>query len=387
MAAFVVVMIAATVAIRRHQGETVTGEMTTPQTGIIHAPFGTTPDGQAVTVFTLSNAHHMEVRVMTYGGIILSIKVPDRDDKIDDVVLGYDSLADYVRGSPYFGAIVGRYGNRIGKAHFALDGKDYLLAANNGPNALHGGLKGFDKVVWQARTLQNDTGVGLVLRHTSPDGDQGYPGTLVAQVTYILTDSNQLIVEYHATTDKATPVNLTNHTYFNLAGAGKGNILGHILTLDADRMTPVDSMLIPLGTITPVAGTPFDFRKPTPIGARIDNKDKQLKNAGGYDHNMVINRTGPGLVHFAHVVEPTSGRTLDVSTTEPGVQFYTGNFLDGSNSGKNGIPYMKHFGFCLETQHFPDSPNRANFPSTILRPGATYDSQTIFAFGVAAAAQ
>lgn len=349
--------------------------------GVTHAPFGTAPDGQRVELLTLTNARGMEVRVMTYGGIILSIKVPDRNGKFDDVVLGYDSLAAYVKSSPYFGAIVGRYGNRIAKGRFTLDGKTYVLAVNNGPNALHGGLKGFDKVVWQAKTLQNDEAIGVVLTHTSPDGDEGYPGTLVAQVTYILTDANELIVEYHATTDKATPVNLTNHSYFNLAGAGKGDILGHVLTLDADKMTPVDSTLIPLGTITPVAGTPFDFRTPTAIGARIDSANQQLKNGGGYDHNFVINGGGTALVHFAHVEEPVSGRTLDVSTTEPGVQFYTGNFLDGTNIGKGGVPYLKRFGFCLETQHFPDSPNHPNFPSTILRPGAPYDSRTVFAFG------
>jgi aldose 1-epimerase len=382
-AAFVVLMVAVVVTIRRNHGAKVTGQTGAARATITHAAFGTAPDGHAVEVFTLTNAHGMEVRVMTYGGIILSIKVPDRDGKIDDVVLGYDSLAGYVKGSPYFGAIVGRYGNRIAHAQFTLDGKTYKLAANNGPNALHGGLKGFDKVVWQAKPLQNDGYVGVALTHTSPDGDEGYPGTLVTQVTYTLTNENELMVAYYATTDKATPVNLTNHTYFNLAGAGKGDILGHLLTLEADRMTPVDSTLIPLGTITSVAGTPFDFRVPTPIGARIDNKDLQLKNGGGYDHNMVIARGGTGLAHFAHVEEPTTGRTLDVATTEPGVQFYTGNFLDGSNVGKGGIPYQKRFGFCLETQHFPDSPNNPDFPSTIVRPGTPYGSLTVFTFGVA----
>jgi aldose 1-epimerase len=362
---------------------TQTGGGTMPiHAGVTHAPFGTAPDGQPVRVLTLTNTGGMEVRVMTYGGIILSIKVPDRNGKLDDVVLGYDSLAAYVKSSPYFGAIVGRYGNRIAKGKFTLDGKTYALAVNNGPNALHGGLKGFDKVVWHAKTLQNDEAIGVVLTHTSPDGDEGYPGTLVAQVTYILTDANELIVEYHATTDKATPVNLTNHSYFNLAGAGKSDILGHVLTLEADSMTPVDSTLIPTGKIVPVAGTPFDFRTATAIGARIGAPDSQIKNGGGYDHNFVLNRTSAGLTHFARVVEPTTGRTLDVSTTEPGVQFYTGNFLDGTNIGKGGVAYQKRFGFCLETQHFPDSPNHPNFPSTILRPGAVYDSRTVFAFGV-----
>ena len=358
------------------------GTMST-EAGVKREPFGQTPDSQAVELLTLTNAHGMEVRAMTYSGIIISLKVPDRNGTLGDVVLGYDSLAGYVKGSPYFGAIVGRYGNRIARARFTLDGKTYTLAANNGPNALHGGLRGFDKVVWHAETFRKDSGAGVVFTFTSPDGDQGYPGTLTTAVTYTLTDANELIVDYHATTDKATPVNLTQHTYFNLAGAGKGDVLGHRLMLAADSMTPIDSTLIPTGAIAPVAGTPFDFRTATAIGARIDAPDAQIHNAGGYDHNFVLNRAGPGLIHVAHVLEPTSGRTLDVSTTEPGVQFYTGNFLDGSNVGKGGVAYRKHDGFCLETQHFPDSPNHPNFPSTILRPGAVYRSRTVFAFSVA----
>jgi aldose 1-epimerase len=352
------------------------------QAGVTRAPFGAAPDGQPVELLTLTNAHGMEVRAMTYGGIIVSLKVPDRNGAMDDVVLGYDSLAGYVKASPYFGAIVGRYGNRIAKGHFTLDGKAYTLAVNNGPNALHGGLKGFDKVVWHAETFKNDSGVGVVLTYTSHDGEEGYPGALTAAVTYTVADGNTLTVNYHATTDKATPVNLTQHTYFNLAGAGKGDILGHVLTLSADSMTPVDSTLIPTGAIVAVAGTPFDFRAPVAIGARINAADAQIKNGGGYDHNFVLNRAGPGLTHVAHVVEPTTGRTLDVSTTEPGVQFYTGNFLDGSNVGKGGMAYNRRNGFCLETQHFPDSPNHTNFPSTILKPGSVYESQTVFTFGV-----
>lgn len=352
------------------------------QAGVTRATFGVAPDSQGVDVLTITNSHGMEARVMTYGGIILSLKVPDRNGKFDDVVLGYDSLAGYVKGSPYFGAIVGRYGNRIAKGQFIVNGAPYTLAVNNGPNALHGGLKGFDKVVWRAEAFQKDSNVGVVLTYTSPDGDEGYPGTLSATISYTLTDSNQLVIGYHATTDKATPVNLTQHTYFNLAGAGKGDILGHMLTLSADSMTPVDSTLIPTGEIAPVAGTPFDFRNPKRIGERISAVNEQIKNGGGYDHNFVLNRSAPGLVHFAHVEEPTSGRTLDISTTEPGVQFYTGNFLDGTNVGKGGIPYLKRFGFCLETQHFPDSPNHANFPNTILQPGAVYASKTVFTFGV-----
>ena len=347
------------------------------------APFGTAPDGQAVEVFTLINGNGMELRAMSYGATILSIKVPDARGAMGDVVLGYDSLAEYVKGSPYFGAVVGRYGNRIAKGRFTLDGRTYALAVNNGPNALHGGLRGFDKAVWSAALVQTDGGAGVAFTLVSPDGDEGYPGTLTARVTYTLMHvRNEVVIDYEASTDRATPVNLTNHSYFNLAGAGVGDILGHLVTLDADRMTPVDTTLIPTGALAPVKGTPFDFRMATAIGARIDADHEQLKNGGGYDHNFVINRVGPGLVHAARVTEPTSGRTLDISTTEPGVQFYTGNFLDGTLTGKGGLAYPLRSAFCLETQHFPDSPNQADFPSAILRPGRPYRSQTIFAFGV-----
>ena len=356
----------------RHQGARVT-----------RTTFGTMPDGTVVDLYTLTNAAGMEMRVMTYGGIIQSIRVPDRDGKMGDVVLGYDSLAGYLRNSPYFGAIVGRYGNRIGHAQFTLDGVTYHLPANDGANTLHGGLVGFDKVVWDAEPFWSDSGVGLVLRHTSPDGDQGFPGTLRVRVTYTLTNDNQLVVDYHATTDKATPVNLTQHSYFDLAGAGAGDVLGHVVWIDADRYTPVDSTLIPTGELAPVAGTPFDFRTPTAIGARINDDNQQLRWARGYDFNFVLNRAGPGLFHAARVVEPTTGRTLDVYTTEPGLQFYTGNFLDGSITGKDGKVYGHRYAFCLETQHFPDSPNHPDFPSTTLRPGQEYRSRTIFAFGVA----
>jgi aldose 1-epimerase len=349
---------------------------------VIRAPFGVTPAGDSVDVYTLTNGHGMEVRAMSYGGIIVSLKYPDRQGTVADVVLGYDSLAGYIHGSPYFGAIVGRYGNRIAKGRFTLDGKTYQLAINNGPNALHGGETGFDKVVWHVEPFKHDSNVGITLTHVSADGDQGYPGTLRATVSYTLTPANELIVDYAATTDKATPVNLTQHTYFNLAGAGTGDILGHVLQLNADRFTPVDSTLIPTGQLAPVEGTPFDFRTPTAIGARIDQPDPQIRNGGGYDHNFVLTRTDTGMALVAHVSEPKTGRTLTVSTTEPGVQFYTGNFLDGSNIGKGGIPYLKRYGFCLETQHFPDSPNHANFPSTILRPRAEFHSRTVFAFGV-----
>ena len=348
---------------------------------ISRVPFGVAPDGKPVEAFTLVNASGMEVRAMTYGAIILSIRVPDAKGVTGDVVLGYDSLAGYVRSSPYFGAVVGRYGNRIAKGRFTLSGKSYTLAVNNGPNALHGGLRGFDKAVWAAEPVRTDSGVGVVFTLVSPDGDEGYPGTLTARVTYTLPNArNELVIDYEGTADQATPLNITNHSYFNLAGAG--DILGHVLTLNADSLTPVDTTLIPTGAISPVAGTPFDFRTPTAIGARIDAKDAQIKNGGGYDHNFVLNRGAPGLVHAARVTEPTTGRTLDVSTTEPGVQFYSGNFLDGTLTGKGGRVYQHRNGFCLETQHYPDSPNHSNFPSTILQPGSTYRSRTVFAFGV-----
>ena len=346
-------------------------------------PFDTAPDGKPVEVYTLVNSLGMEVRAMTYGATILSIKVPDARGVMGDVVLGFDSLAGYVKSSPYFGSVVGRYGNRIAKGHFVLDGKTYTLAINNGPNALHGGLKGFDKNVWTAEPVRSDSGVGVAFTLVSPDGDQGYPGTVTTRVTYTLMSArNEIVIDYEGSTDKATPINVTNHSYFNLAGAGSGDILGHVLTLEADSMTPIDATMIPTGKIAAVAGTPFDFKTPTAIGARIDAKDEQIKNGGGYDHNFVITRTAPGLVHFAHVVEPTSGRTLDVSTTEPGVQFYSGNFLDGTITGKGAHVYPRRSGFCLETQHYPDSPNHANFPTTILQPGAVYKSRTVFAFGV-----
>src|SRR6266516_1667201 len=350
--------------------------------GMTRAPFGRLPDGTAVDLYTLSNASGMDVRTMSYGAFIVSIKVPDRAGRGDDVVLGFDGLDGYLGSHPYFGAIVGRYGNRIAKGQFTLDGHLFQLATNNGPNHLHGGVKGFDKVVWQAEPFERDGRVGVVYSHTSPDGDEGYPGTLNARVTYSLSPSNEITVEYEATTDKATPLNLTQHSYFTRAGAGNGDILGHRLSMDADRVTPVDETLIPTGELAPVAGTPFDFRQPTPIGARISADNEQLHNGTGYDHNWVLNRTRAGLVPAAHLEDPATGRTLDVSTTEPGMQFYSGNFLDGTVSGKSEHVYKQRYGLCLETQHFPDSPNRASFPSPILRPGERYLSKTVFAFGV-----
>jgi len=317
--------------------------------------------------------------------VIVSIRVPDRDGRVDDVVLGFDTLEDYLTKSRYFGAVVGRYANRIAKGRFVLDGKTYQLAINNGPNHLHGGIKGFDKVVWHAEPIERDGNVSVVYTYASGDGEEGYPGALSVRVMYTLTAANEIAVEYDAKTDKPTIVNLTQHTYFNLAGDGTGEILGHQLTIDADRFTPIDDTLIPTGELAPVEGTPFDFRKPMAIGARIDGNHEQLRNAKGYDHDFVINRPAndpSAFVHAARLVDPTTGRTLDVSTTQPGMQFYSGNFLDGSVVGKRGRRYNHRYGLCLETQHFPDSPNHANFPSTVVRPGQPFRSKTTFAFGV-----
>jgi aldose 1-epimerase len=339
-----------------------------------------TLDGKPIEVYRLANGHGLELEAMTYGGIIRSLKVPDRSGTVADVVLGFDTPQGYLSDPPppYFGALIGRYGNRIAKGHFSVDGQAYTLAINNAPNSLHGGNKGFDKVLWTATPAK--TGASLVLTRTSPSGEEGYPGTLQARVTYTLTEQNELVIEYHATTDKATPVNLTQHSYFNLAGEGSGDILGHVLMINADRFTPVDENLIPTGTLAPVANTPFDFRTPTAIGARIDQDDPQLKNGKGYDHNWVLNRKGSGLQLAARLTDPKSGRTLEVRTTEPGLQFYSGNFLDGTITGKSGHKYGHRSGLCLETQHYPDSPNQPTFPSTILRPGQSYDSKTVFAF-------
>jgi aldose 1-epimerase len=349
--------------------------------GVARTPFGTIRDGKAVEIYTLTNAHGVEMRVITYGGIITSLKLPDRHGQFGDVVLGFDSLDGYLKDSPYFGALIGRYGNRIAKGQFVLDGKTYTLATNNGPNHLHGGVKGFDKVVWNAVPGENVDGVSLTLTRTSPDGEEGYPGNLHASVRYTLTDKNELAIEYRATTDKPTPVNLTQHSYFNLAADG-GDVLGHELTIHASRYTPVDDTLIPTGELAPVQDTPFDFQKSTAIGARIDTDNVQLKNGHGYDHNWVLDRSGPGLHAAARLVDPKSGRALAVATTEPGLQFYSGNFLDGTITGKDARAYGRRTGLCLETQHYPDSPNHLNFPSTILQPGQTYSSRTVFTFTV-----
>jgi len=345
--------------------------------------FGKTPGGQPVDLFVLTNKNGAEVSITNYGGAVVSIKLPDRSGKFADVVLGYDTIDGYVNDKGYFGVLVGRYGNRIAHAQFVLDGKTYTLAKNNGENSLHGGVKGFNKAVWTAKTLSKKDGQSLELSYLSQDGEEGFPGNLKVTVIYTLTDSNALKIEYSATTDKKTVVNLTNHSYFNLAGQGNGDILGHLLTIEADKFTPVDSGLIPTGEHRDVAGTPFDFRKPTAVGARIDQDDEQLKLGGGYDHNFVLRRSaGSGESLAARVVEPTSGRVLEVWTTEPGVQFYTGNFLDGKTAGKGGVTYPKRSALCLETQHFPDSPNQPKFPSVVLNPGERYHTITTYKFSM-----
>jgi len=345
--------------------------------------FGKTPHGQPVDLYVLTNKNGSEVSITNYGGTVVSLKVPDRSGKIADVVLGYDNVEGYAEGKSYFGAIVGRYGNRIGHAQFVLDGKTYTLAKNNGENSLHGGVNGFNKAVWTAKTLSSKDGQSLELSYLSKDGEEGFPGNLKVTVIYTLTDDNALRIEYSATTDKKTVVNLTNHSYFNLAGQGSGDILGHLLTIEADKFTPVDSGLIPTGELRDVVGTPFDFRKPTAIGARINQDDQQLKLGGGYDHNLVLRRpAGSGESLAARVVEATTGRVMEVWTTEPGVQFYTGNFLDGKSAGKGGATYPKRSAFCLETQHFPDSPNQPKFPSVVLNPGQRYHTVTTYKFSV-----
>jgi aldose 1-epimerase len=356
------------------------------------SPFGTLSDGRAVTAYTLRNAGGMEVVAIDYGAIITHVRVPDTAGNFGDVALGFDILDGYLSDPPYFGAIVGRYGNRIAAGRFTLDGVEYELATNNGRNHLHGGNVGFDKVLWDVEIIEpgqdEEGGPASTLRMTyvSPDGEEGYPGTLTTRVTYTLSDDNALAIQYELTTDAPTPVNVTQHTYFNLAASG--DVLGHELILSADHFTPVDATLIPTGAIAPVAGTPFDFTTAKPIGRDIDADDQQLVFGGGYDHNFVLNRdvvadaAGRALVLAAEVFDPGSGRVLEVLTTEPGVQFYSGNFLDGTITGKNGEPYESRSGFCLETQHYPDSPNQRSFPSTILRPGETYHSRTEFRFSI-----
>ncbi len=349
------------------------------QLKVTKEPFGVLPDGKAVELYTLTNAHGMRVRVMTYGGVIVSLDVPDRNGKGGDIVLGYEHLDGYLAKSPYFGAIVGRFGNRIKNAQFSLDGKVYTLAKNNPPNTLHGGFKGFDKVLWRGQPFQKEKEVGLILQYTSRDGEEGYPGTLQVTVTYTLDDRNQFTIHYQATTD-STLITLASHSAFNLAGEGNGDILGHVVLFNADSYTPFDSTLIPTGRIASVTGTPLDFTTPTAVGSRIGEKFDQLAFGHGYDSNFVINRKGAGLELAAGIYEPKSGRIMEIDTTEPGEQFYSGNNLDGSIIGKHGHVYQRHAGFCLLTQHYPDSPNRPEFPSCILRPGGKYDSTTVYKF-------
>ncbi|HYM76746.1 MAG TPA: aldose epimerase family protein [Candidatus Dormibacteraeota bacterium] len=336
-------------------------------------------DGRPVILYTLTNSHGVEVRAMNYGGIIQSIRVPDRKGQLADIVLGHEDAAGYMPNPPYIGAIVGRYANRIANGSFTLDGKTYTLPKNDGPNTLHGGTtRTFDKVIWESQPLKGKSGVSFT--YVSKDGEEGFPGNLTVTVTYTLTDSNELVIDYTATTDKATPINVSQHSYFNLKGEGDGDILDHEIMINADRFTPVDKNLIPTGELRPVKGTPLDFTKSTKIGTRIDDSYDQMVLGHGYDHNFVINRKGAGMTLAARVYEPTTGRVLEVSTTQPGVQFYTGNFLDGTVTGKQGHVYKRRYGFCLETQHFPDSPNHPEFPTTILKPGEKFYQETVFKF-------
>ncbi|RZA31531.1 MAG: galactose mutarotase [Lysobacteraceae bacterium] len=346
---------------------------------ITQAPFGQLPDGQAVTQFTLTNANGLVARIIDFGGIITELHAPDRDGRLADVVLGFDTLEPYLGAHPYFGALIGRFGNRIAKGRFSLDGRDYALSANDGDNHLHGGAGGFHKVKWQASVEEG----GLRLTYRSADGEEGYPGKLDVTVTYQFNDDNELVMRFHAVSDKPTPVNLTQHSYFNLAAGGDkgGDILDHVLTIDADSFVAIDAESVPLGSLALVTGTPFDFRTPRPIGERVGQPDKQLRHGQGYDHNFVLNKPNGRMTRAAHVCEPASGRVLELFTQEPGVQFYSGNFLDGSLAGK-GRSYGYRSGFCLEPQHFPDSPNQPCFPNTILRPGQVYQTESRFRFSV-----
>lgn len=342
-----------------------------------HNYFSDTLNGKAVSLFTLKNSKGMVVQITNYGATIVSIRVPDKQGKFDDVVLGYDSIQGYVNGKAFFGCVVGRYANRIAKGKFSVDGREYNLAINNSPNSLHGGIKGFNKAVWDATEISN----GVQLKYVSADGEEGYPGTLTTTVTYTLSDSNELKISYDATTDKPTVLNLSNHSYFNLAGQGKGDILGHEMILYADEFTPVDSTLIPTGKLAKVKGTALDFSSPHTIGERVDAKEEQMVFGKGYDHNYVIRGKDGEMKPAAKVTEPQSGRVMEVYTTQPGVQFYCGNFLNGGEKGK-GSTFNYRNGFCLETQHFPDSPNQPSFPTTMLKPGEKFHAETIYKFSV-----
>ena len=361
--------------------------MKTPNGTITKADFGTTPDGKTVELYTLKNDAGAEARIMTYGGIVQSLIMPDKHGQMADVVLGFDTLDGYVsdaylKGCPYFGALIGRYGNRIGGAKFTLEGQTYTLAGNNHGNSLHGGLKGFDKVVWTARPMATTHGPALIMTYVSKDGEEGFPGNLEVTAIYTLTDKNALKLEYTAKTDKPTVVNLTQHSYFNLAGQGNGDILGHLVYINANQTTPVDSLLITTGDFADVTGTPFDFRTPTAIGARINDTNTVLQYGPGYDHNWVVNKPLGQFGLQARVTEPVSGRVMEVWSDEPGLQFYAGNFLDGTLKGKGGAAYQVHTGFAMEPQHFPDSPNKPNFPSVELKPGQTYHNTIVYKFSV-----
>ena len=353
-------------------------------TTLFTQPFGTLPDNREAELYVLRNTAGMEAHITNYGGIVVKLMVPDRDGNLANVSLGFDNVEAYVKDNPYFGALIGRVGNRIAKGKFTLDGQSYSLAANNdtpgGACHLHGGLIGFDKVLWKATPTEVDGQPALHLAYTSVDGEEGYPGALEVEVVYSLTSDNGLRMDYRAVTDAATPVNLTNHTYFNLKGAGEGTVLDHQLELAASAFTPVGIDMIPTGDITPVAGTPFDFTTPHTLGARVGDDHPQLAAGGGYDHNYVLDRTGPELSFAARVTEPTTGRVLEVLTTEPGIQLYGGNFLDGTLNSPAGQPYVYRGAFCLETQHYPDSINQPDFPSTVLRPGERYETTTIYQF-------
>ncbi|HEY8937038.1 MAG TPA: aldose epimerase family protein [Cyclobacteriaceae bacterium] len=359
-----------------------TSDTTKTMASITKASFGKLPDGQEITLYTVTNKNGVEMKVMNYGAIITSLKTPDKNGVLEDIVLGYDSLAGYLKESPFFGAVVGRYGNRIAKGKFTLDGKEYTLAINNGVNALHGGVKGFDKVFWTIEEVTSAEGPALKLSYLSKDMEEGYPGNLKAEVIYTLTDNNELRFDYTATTDKTTVVNLTQHSYFNLTGNAKRDILDHELMLISDEIVPVDKTLIPTGKLRKVANTPFDFTTAQVIGKRINNKDEQIEMGGGYDHCFVLRDASDSLKLAAVLTEPTSGRKVEVYTTEPGIQFYSGNFLTGSITGKGNVVYARRFGLCLETEHFPDSPNQKQFPSVVLKPGETYKTSTVYKFGV-----
>jgi len=379
---FVAVLAAAAMVWAQGQREDAAGpERDETMLDISKQSFGITLDGEVVDLYSLTAGPDFKAEILTLGGIIVSLQTPDGKGNMADIVLGFDDLESYMGKHPYFGAIVGRYGNRIAQGKFTLDGKEYTLAQNDGANHLHGGVRGFDKAIWEAEPLRRKDAVGLKLTHVSPDGDEGYPGNLSCTVTYWVTRAKTIEIEYEARTDAPTHVNLTNHSYFNLGGHDADSILDHELTLFADYFIPVDETLIPTGALQPVDGTPLDFRKPTMIGARIEEEHEQLVYGIGYDHTFVIDPECNGkLKRAAHVHDPVSGRVMEVWTTEPGVQFYSGNFLDGSNIGKGGVAYKHRQGFCLETQHFPDTPNQPNFPSTALRPGDAYKTRTEYRF-------